>query len=72
MSRERSLPHGVTELRWFPQRRFLDAANAAASARTRELAVVFTIRDKLLRVISARPMSRRERREYAHAKSQEA
>lgn len=38
----------------------------------RELAVVFTIRDKLLRVISARPMSRRERREYARAKSQEA
>jgi len=33
----------------------------------RELTVVFTIRGKLLRVISARPMSRRERKEYAHA-----
>jgi hypothetical protein len=38
----------------------------------RELAVVFTIRDKRIRVSSARPMSRRERREYARAKSKEA
>ncbi len=34
---------------------------------TRELAVVFTVRGKKVRVISARPMSRRERKEYAHA-----
>jgi uncharacterized protein len=33
----------------------------------RNLTVVFTIRGKKLRVISARPMSRRERKEYAHA-----
>lgn len=33
----------------------------------RELAVVSTIRGKRIRVISARPMSRRERKEYAHA-----
>ena len=32
----------------------------------RELAAVFTIRGKKIRVISARPMSRRERKEYAH------
>jgi len=36
----------------------------------RELTVVFTLRGSLLRVISARPMSRRERRIYAQ--SQEA
>ena len=33
----------------------------------RELMVVFTVRGSLLRVISARPMSRRERRAYAQA-----
>jgi hypothetical protein len=33
----------------------------------RELAVVFTVRGRRVRVISARPMSRRERKEYAHA-----
>ena len=33
----------------------------------RELAVVFTVRGKRVRVISARPMSRRERKEYSHA-----
>ena len=33
----------------------------------RELAVVFTVRGKRVRVISARPMSRRERKEYVHA-----
>ena len=33
----------------------------------KELAVVFTVRGKRVRVISARPMSRRERKEYAHA-----
>ncbi len=33
----------------------------------RELAIVFTLRGSLLRVISARPMSRRERRVYGQA-----
>lgn len=33
----------------------------------RPLTVVFTVRGKLARVISARPMSRRERRGYAQA-----
>ena len=33
----------------------------------RLLVVVFTLRGSLLRVISARPMSRRERRDYAQA-----
>ena len=33
----------------------------------RRLFVVFTIRRRLIRVISARDMSRRERREYDHA-----
>ena len=31
------------------------------------LVVVFTLRESLLRIISARPMSRRERRDYAQA-----
>jgi uncharacterized DUF497 family protein len=31
---------------------------------------VFTIRDDLIRVISARPMSRQERRVYEHAKEE--
>jgi len=34
----------------------------------RELMVAFTLRGSLLRVISARPMSRRERRVYGEAK----
>ena len=34
----------------------------------RLLFIVFTIRDDLIRVISARPMSRREQRVYEHAK----
>ena len=33
----------------------------------RLLAVVYTMRDRLIRVISPRPMSRKERREYAEA-----
>jgi len=37
----------------------------------RDLAIVFTTRHKLVRVISARPMSRRERRIYGKAASQE-
>ena len=38
----------------------------------RELAIVFTTRGKLVRVISARPMSRRERSVYAQAKPSSA
>jgi len=37
---------------------------------SRLLFIVFTIRDELIRVISARPMSRRERRVYEHAKEE--
>lgn len=37
--------------------------------RARGLAVVFTVRANRVRVISARPMSRRERRAYAKAQS---
>lgn len=37
----------------------------------RRLFVVFTLRDMLIRVISARPMSRRERGIYSHAQDQE-
>ncbi|MCW5981555.1 MAG: BrnT family toxin [Bryobacteraceae bacterium] len=33
----------------------------------RELTIVFTLRGSLLRVISARPMSRKERRVYAQS-----
>lgn len=36
----------------------------------RQLTIVFTIRDRRLRVISARPMSRRERRVYSDAQAQ--
>jgi len=36
----------------------------------RKLFLVFTIRGQLVRVISARDMSRRERREYEHAKEE--
>ena len=39
---------------------------------SRLLFMVFTIRDDLIRVISARPMSRRERRVYEHAKEEAA
>lgn len=53
------LKHSNTERRFFA----LGQTDAA-----RELVVVFTTRGKLIRVISARPMSRRERREYARAK----
>ena len=47
-----------------------DEARYRALGRTdagRMLVVVFTLRGWLLRVISARPMSRRERRDYAQA-----
>ena len=50
--------HSGTEARYF------------AFGRTdggRPLTIVFTVRGQLLRVISARPMSRRERRGYAEA-----
>jgi uncharacterized DUF497 family protein len=36
----------------------------------RLLFIVFTMRDDLIRVISARPMSRQERRVYDHAKTE--
>jgi uncharacterized protein len=49
-----------SELRYFALGR-TDAA--------RELTVVFTIRGVKVRGISARPMSRRERREYVNAQS---
>ena len=38
----------------------------------RDLMVAFTVRGKLIRVISARPMSRAERREYARTQDEEA
>lgn len=38
----------------------------------RLLLEVFTLRDSLIRVISARPMSRREREVYADAQAEEA
>lgn len=47
-----------------------DEPRFAALGRTtegRRLTVVFSIRDTLIRVISARPMSRRERRVYEQA-----
>lgn len=54
--------HSAAELRFF------------ALGRTdvgRELMVVFTVRGSLLRVISARPLSRGERRVYAQAQAQQ-
>ena len=54
----RAVAHSSREARYF------------AFGRTdggRLLTVVFTVRGQLLRVISARPMSRRERRGYAQA-----
>ena len=48
----------------------LDESRYAALGKTaagRRLTVVFTVRDSLIRVISARPMSRRERRVYDQA-----
>jgi uncharacterized DUF497 family protein len=39
---------------------------------TRELAVVFAKRGTLIRVISARPMNRKERRAYAHPQAEES
>ena len=36
---------------------------------SRDLAVVFAVRGRNVRVNSARPMSRRERKEYGHAQS---
>ena len=57
-----------------------DAAHSAAEARYfalgqtdagRRLLVVFTLRGSQIRIISARPMSRREREVYAHAHAEE-
>ena len=58
-----TLKGGQAERRYFALGR-TDAA--------RDLAIVFTVRGKRLRVISARPMSRRERKEYAHAQVADA
>lgn len=55
--------HPIAEVRYF------------ALGRTdfgRLLAVAFTLRGSLLRVISARPMSRRERKSYAQAQAIQA
>ena len=46
-------------------------AALGVTSRGRRLTIVFTVRDRLVRVISARDMSRRERRIYEKA-SQEA
>lgn len=51
--------HSAQEVRYFA----LGRADTG-----RELMVVFTLRGSLLRVISARPMSRRERKVYGEAK----
>jgi hypothetical protein len=51
--------HSAREVRCFA----LGQTNAGHA-----LAIVFTLRGAMLRVISARPMSRRERRAYAHAR----
>ncbi len=57
-----------------------DAAHSTAEARyfalgrtdaVRRLLVVFTLRGSQIRVISARPMSRREREVYARAEAQD-
>ena len=37
----------------------------------RRLFLVFTVRDQMIRVISARDMSQREEREYEHAQTEE-
>lgn len=42
------------------------------TAEGRPLFVVFTIRERLIRVISARDMSKREKKEYERAQTQEA
>ena len=52
------LAHSGEEVRYFA----LGRTNAG-----RTLMLVFTVRRPLLRVISARPMSRRERRQYGQA-----
>jgi hypothetical protein len=57
-----------------------DAAHSTVEARYfalgqtdagRRLMIVFTLRGSQIRVISARPMSRREREVYEHAEAQE-
>jgi uncharacterized DUF497 family protein len=52
------IAHSATEARWFA----LGQTDGG-----RELLVVFTLRGSLIRVISARPMSRREREVYRNA-----
>jgi uncharacterized DUF497 family protein len=55
--------HSTTASRWFA----LGQTDAG-----RRLLVVFTLRGSLIRVISARPMSRREREVYRNAQEAEA
>jgi uncharacterized DUF497 family protein len=50
------------------EQRFLALGQTDAG---RRLFLAFTIRQQLVRVISARDMSRRERKEYTHAQSEE-
>ncbi len=50
--------HSTTERRWV-------ALGRTSEGRT--LTVIFTIRGELIRPLSARPMSRKERRHYAQA-----
>lgn len=50
------------------ERRFFALGQTDAG---RKLFVVFTVREELIRVISAREMSRRERRVYANAEKKE-
>ena len=47
--------HSQSELRWFL---------LGKTDNKRQLFIVFTVRDKLIRVISARNMSKKERRIY--------
>lgn len=68
----------------FFNRPFVEAEDTGHSARearyyalgqtdaARRLFLVFTVRGNLIRVISARDMSRRERKEYEHAEKRES
>jgi len=53
------IDHSDTEARFFA---------LGQTDQRRELMIVFTIRENLIRVISARPMSRKERQSYADIK----
>ena len=55
--------HSVTETRFYA----LGQTDGG-----RRLFVVFVLRDQMIRVISARGMSQREKKEYQHAQAEEA